>query len=126
MYAAMSRSRPHRRGRLRTLLSGIQFKEIGRKLLLFGLLAYLAYLVLTTIPPFLELMSQRRRGARLLADIRQLQIENEALLHRVHLLREPDSLAMERLAREKLGMVRPGERVYYFPAVPDSSAPKKK
>jgi cell division protein FtsB len=47
-----------------------------------------------------------------------LQKENEALRERVQRIRD-DDLYLEKIAREELGLVRPGEIVYRF-AAPDS------
>jgi cell division protein FtsB len=46
-----------------------------------------------------------------------LQMENEALRERVSRIRR-DDLYLEKIAREELGLVRPGEMVYRF-AAPD-------
>jgi cell division protein FtsB len=44
----------------------------------------------------------------------RLQQENEALRQRIHRLRH-DNAALEKLAREELAMVKPGDVVYRFP-----------
>ncbi|HYY09259.1 MAG TPA: septum formation initiator family protein [Actinomycetota bacterium] len=59
-----------------------------------------------------ELGSMQRRAAK-------LQAENDRLSSRADLLRDPAYL--ERLARQCLGMVQPGETV--FVAVPKQGAP---
>ncbi len=51
--------------------------------------------------------------------LRSLEAKRDALLEETAALRErlPDPLtdeALERLARERLGLVRPGERIYIF------------
>ncbi|HWP56407.1 MAG TPA: septum formation initiator family protein [Candidatus Acidoferrales bacterium] len=52
-----------------------------------------------------------------------LQQENEALRHKIHRLRH-DDLYLEKVAREELGLVRPGEIVYRFaPAAAGRGAP---
>jgi cell division protein FtsB len=51
-----------------------------------------------------------------------LQRENEALRERVSRIRH-DDLYLEKIAREELGLVRPGEMVYRF-AAPDSKRNK--
>jgi cell division protein FtsB len=52
--------------------------------------------------------------------------ENERLRTRLHRLRTDDRY-LERLVREQLGFVRPGEIVYRFPAAerPDPAAPPR-
>ncbi|MEX0801893.1 MAG: septum formation initiator family protein [Candidatus Binatia bacterium] len=62
----------------------------------------------------------------------RLQKENEALRQRVSRIRY-DNYYLEKLAREELNMVRPGEVVYRFPSIklgnaqpnPDSEAPSE-
>jgi cell division protein FtsB len=51
-----------------------------------------------------------------------LQKENESLRERVYRVRH-DDLYLEKIAREELGLVRPGEMVYRF-AAPDSKRNK--
>jgi cell division protein FtsB len=51
-----------------------------------------------------------------------LQKENDALRERVYRIRH-DDLYLEKIAREELGLVRPGEIVYRF-AAPDSKRNK--
>lgn len=50
--------------------------------------------------------------------------ENEALRERIHRLRH-DALYLEKIAREDLGLVRPGEIIYRF-ASPDSKRNRTK
>jgi cell division protein FtsB len=52
------------------------------------------------------------------AESAALVSSNATLLEQIHLL-ERDAATIERKAREELGMVRPGEQVYRFPAVVD-------
>ncbi|GAB4195130.1 MAG: hypothetical protein OHK0013_01040 [Sandaracinaceae bacterium] len=55
------------------------------------------------------------------AELREIQRENEALAHEVRRLDaevrqlRTDPAAMERIARDELGMVRDGEMVFQFP-----------
>jgi cell division protein FtsB len=51
-----------------------------------------------------------------------LQKENESLRERVNRIRH-DDLYLEKIAREELGLVKPGETVYRF-AAPDSKRNK--
>ena len=52
-------------------------------------------------------------------DVQALEAENERLSRALAELRT-DPAAVERIAREELGLVRPGERVLRFPRSPDS------
>ncbi len=54
--------------------------------------------------------------------IGSLLVENQRLRTQLHALRTDDRY-LERLVREQLGFVRPGEVVYRFP-VPSRSAPE--
>jgi cell division protein FtsB len=54
-------------------------------------------------------------------DVQALEAENERLTRAIAELRD-DPVALERIAREELGLVRPGERVLRFPR---SSAPPR-
>ncbi len=61
-----------------------------------------------------------RKHAALAADVRRVADENERLREKNQRLRREaralagDPAALERAAREELGYVRPGERVYEF------------
>ena len=63
------------------------------------------------IPRYLELRAQLERTAQGNA---QLEREIAALKHETELLKN-DARAIERLARDELGMVREGEIVFQFP-----------
>lgn len=54
----------------------------------------------------------------------RLQKENEALRQRIARIRN-DNYYLEKLAREELNMVRPGEVVYRFPSGETRGAPRK-
>jgi cell division protein FtsB len=51
-------------------------------------------------------------------DVQALEAENDRLSRAIVELRT-DPAAVERIAREELGLVRPGERVLRFPRSPD-------
>ena len=59
---------------------------------------------------------RRLRGEvdTLVREVRTLEAENERLSRQIHELQE-DPAVIERIAREELGLVRPGERVLRFP-----------
>lgn len=60
---------------------------------------------------WLDLRKVRQQESRLREQIRDLEKENRRLLREVTALRE-DPYAVERIAREELGLVKPGEVVY--------------
>jgi cell division protein FtsB len=80
----------------------------------FGALAIL--LVASALHP-----AGLRKHRALAADVRRLADENEKLREKNQRLRQEaralagDPAALERAAREELGYVRPGERVYLLP-----------
>ena len=79
----------------------------------------------------LHLRRLRAEVEALHRDVQALEVENERLTRAIGELRT-DPAAVERIAREELGLVRPGERVLRFPrsspppaapAVPGPAAP---
>jgi len=56
-------------------------------------------------------------------DVQALEAENERLTRAIADLRD-DPAVLERLAREELGLVRPGERVLRFPRPPGPDGPR--
>jgi cell division protein FtsB len=59
----------------------------------------------------LQLLAQRERAAVLRSEIEELRAENARLADEIQALRR-DPAAIERLAREQLGLARPGETVF--------------
>lgn len=64
----------------------------------------------TNVVPFREIVAQNREVADTRSYLESLQEANEALEVRVEALNAP--LEIERLAREQLGYVRPGETAF--------------
>jgi cell division protein FtsB len=60
---------------------------------------------------FLQLVRQQRRAEALAREIEELRMENRRLASEIAALRS-DPRAIERLAREELGLSRPGETVF--------------
>jgi cell division protein FtsB len=67
----------------------------------------------------LHLQRLRAELAALHRAVQVLEAENERLSRAIAALRT-DPAALERIAREELGLVRPGERVLRFPPAPGS------
>jgi cell division protein FtsB len=67
----------------------------------------------------LQLMDQRRRAEVLAGEVTDLQAENARLAAEIAALRT-DPRAIERLAREELGMVRADETVFLVRETPPS------
>ena len=59
----------------------------------------------------LQLMAQRQRSLELAREIEDIRAENLRLAAEIHALRT-DPHAIERIAREQLGLARPGETVF--------------
>lgn len=66
--------------------------------------------VVTNVVPYRQILEQRRQVAAAAAELEQLQKENAVLTAQRDALETP--VEIERLAREKLGYVRPGEIAY--------------
>ena len=83
------------------------------------LLIVMGLILLATVAPLRNLNQQRAQLARLKQQTAQLEQQNEALQARVTQLDDPTYL--EQLARQCLGMVKPGEVA--FVTVPRHGAP---
>jgi cell division protein FtsB len=59
----------------------------------------------------LQLMAQRQRALDLAREVEEIRVENGRLAAEIHALRT-DPRAIERIAREELGLARPGETVF--------------
>ena len=60
---------------------------------------------------FLQLVRQQQRAEELARELEELRVENRRLAVEIRALRA-DPRAIERLAREELGLTRPGETVF--------------
>jgi cell division protein FtsB len=84
-----------------------------------GLLAIVIVLTMSLVVPLRQYISQRARVAELAARVDALNRANARLEKQLDRLQDPHYL--ERLARECLGMVKPGEIA--FVTVPKKGAP---
>lgn len=66
--------------------------------------------VVTNVVPYRQIVEQQRQVAEAAAELAALEEENALLAARRDALKTP--VEIERLAREKLGYVRPGEIAY--------------
>ena len=80
---------------------------------LFSVIAVIALVVGSLFGDrgILQLLRQRQRTEALAHEIEQLREENRVLAEEIVALRR-DPAAVERLAREQLGLARPGESVF--------------
>lgn len=77
--------------------------------------------VVTNVVPYRQIVEQKRQVAEAAAELAALQEENAILTARRDALQTP--VEIERLAREKLGYVRPGEIAYVVLDPPESPTP---
>ncbi|MGH2812212.1 MAG: FtsB family cell division protein [Actinomycetota bacterium] len=82
-------------------------------------LAVIAILLVTALPTARQLLQERRRVTVENHRLQTLLAENAVLSERLDRLEDPDYL--EKLAREELGLVRPGE-VSYVVVPPEGEA----
>ena len=66
--------------------------------------------VITAVIPFRQILEQQARVDGASAELARVQMENELLNREVQALQTPEEI--ERLARENLGYVMPGETAY--------------
>jgi cell division protein FtsB len=88
-------------------------ESLGQRKMMFVVLICGAAFILFF--PARQLVEQRQRIASLEDRLVQLHTENELLEQDVKRLEDPAEL--EVLARERLGLVKPGERAYYVEPV---------
>jgi cell division protein FtsB len=91
-------------------LARARLRVTGRAVILVALVLLLAA---AGTGVFQQYLNQRARIDRLERNVRALQAERDRLEHRVRQLNDPEHL--EALARECLGMVRPGEILFVVP-----------
>lgn len=77
------------------------------------LLAAAALFLLFGTPTFWELIKRRQERSFLQNQLEQLKAENVHLQKQIKTLQK-DPLAIERIARQELGMLKPGEIEYRF------------
>jgi cell division protein FtsB len=92
--------------------------------IVLGALLVLAVMAVFGDNGMLALRRLRGEVDALVREVRTLEAENERLSRAISALQEDPSV-IERIAREELGLVRPGERVLRFPksARPGDPAP---
>ncbi|MFQ5701308.1 MAG: septum formation initiator family protein [Acidobacteriota bacterium] len=95
---------------------------VGRRVVIFVVVAAaLAVLIGAAVGErgYLEVRRQRATYAEFEREVEQLEAANAALMEEIRALKT-DPYVIEKLAREKLGYVRPGEVIYLFP--PDDNS----
>jgi cell division protein FtsB len=93
-----------------------------RKLLIAGLVGITAYILLMGDYSIFHVASHVFRKQEMLEEISSMEAVRDSLIEERKRVEE-DSLELERLAREKIGMVREGERVFKAIVVDGDSLP---
>ncbi len=80
---------------------------------LFGVILVIALVVGSLFGDrgILQLVSQRERAEALARELEEMREENRRLAQEIRAL-QADPRAIEKLAREQLGLARPGEKVF--------------
>ncbi len=89
-----------------------------KKLLIAAAFLFAAYLLASFVLGEMGLVKYYRMKAQYVSlrdDIARLKQDNSLLVRQVHSLKT-DPACIERIARDKLGLARPGEIVYYYNA----------
>lgn len=86
--------------------------KLARPAMFMGVLALIiaGMAVITAVIPFRQILEQQARVDSASAELARLSLENELLSGEVEALNTPAEI--ERLARENLGYVMPGETAY--------------
>ena len=104
------------RRKLRKLVSRNQRKRSGRTVLIITLGAVFGSIyALLGESGIVSIMKMRARATQLRYEISAKEQDNRELRGVIRPLREADPEAIERIAREKLYMVRPGDTLYMLP-----------
>ncbi len=103
--------------------SPLNKRRIPRYLLWLFLICICLYLLFLDRNSFLNVIKQNRELSTLQKKVEYLKTENSRLRSENHRLRT-DPLEIERIAREELGLQKPGEKVYRF--IPSPEPEKKK
>ena len=75
--------------------------------------AFIGLLLASYVSPLQEIVENRSRIASLRSDIEEVELENVVKERTVEELQTPEGV--ERAARERYGMIKPGEKVYMVP-----------
>ena len=87
--------------------------RVSRPLKVILYAAFIGLLLASYVSPLQDIVENRSRIASLQADIEEVERENAAKERAVEELQTPEGV--ERAARERYGMIKPGEKVYMVP-----------
>ncbi|RJP21241.1 MAG: septum formation initiator family protein [Candidatus Abyssobacteria bacterium SURF_5] len=83
--------------------------------------AILAGCVYVLRPGYQRYVEQKKEVERLEAEIKQLEAEHDRLEQQKQALSDEDPEQIERLAREKLHLTKPGETLFRFKKKPETT-----
>ncbi len=98
-------------------------KSRFRAVIGYASLGLVIFLAIAALRGYRDLQLARDRAAGIEAEIADTETEIEHLGRRLELLRN-DPATLERLAREELGMVKPGEVVVLMEPDPSAARPR--
>ncbi|WP_353684834.1 septum formation initiator family protein [Thermodesulfovibrio sp. 3907-1M] len=81
--------------------------------LVFLIILFLAYSFLFGDMGYLKYLELKKNEQKLIKEIDQISMENNTLKNEIELLKNDPSY-MEKYAREKFGVVKPGEMIFQF------------
>ncbi len=81
---------------------------------IFLLIAIVAGCFYTLRPGYLRYVEHKEEVEKLRAEIKDLEAERQQLEQRMQALKDEDAEEIERLAREKLHLSKPGETLFRF------------
>jgi cell division protein FtsB len=78
-----------------------------------GLFIFTVIILLVFLPSYSKLQDLKQKNQDYAQRIKDLEAKNKKLIQEKHLL-ETDPEYIEKVGREKMGLVRPGEKIYKF------------
>lgn len=81
--------------------------------LFFAIIIFLGYSFFFGDMGYLKYLELKNNEQKLIKEINEISIENNALRNEIELLKKDPSY-LEKYAREKFGLVKPGEMVFQF------------
>ena len=106
---------------LRSYQERARFRQRIRRMLAWSIVPVLAWMFVVADGGLISIVKRRLHLVRLQRQVEELE-RRQALLERSIERRESDAGVLERLARERYGMARPGETVYRIVEVSDQEA----
>ena len=93
-------------------------KRIVKRLIIFGLLLLIVYIYGFGDYGLYQYYQLRQEEKHLQTELAKLELESKQLEKEKQLLQKQDPDYLERIAREKFGLVKPGEKIYKLTPIP--------